>query len=91
MVISIDFKVKLDSLYAKRTVGLWSSSKFMQDGRFDNTTEVWTAPSELGEVAELPKDWRKQQNCLCVSTQMGLTMPLSVNERRRSEQSRSKL
>lgn len=85
MVISLEFKVKIDNSHAARTVGLWSIGKFMQDGRHDNSVEVWTAPCELGDGSEEQKDWRKGQYCLCTSTQMALTLPLSVNEARKAK------
>jgi hypothetical protein len=87
MVLTLDFKVKLSSLqgHAKRTVGLWSSGKFMDSGRHDNSVEVWSAPCELGEKGDLPQDWRKKQHCLLIANQMALTLPLSVNEKRRSK------
>lgn len=83
MVLAIDFKVKIPKDYSFRTVGLWAEGKHMQDGRHDNTVEVWTAPCEFGDrSAKIEPDWRKKQYCLCVSTQMALTLPLSVNEAR---------
>ncbi|KAK9899545.1 hypothetical protein P389DRAFT_1031 [Cystobasidium minutum MCA 4210] len=89
MVMAIDFKFKIpraDGRFAKRTVGLHAYGNFMQDGRHDNSVEVWTAPCELGESgAKLDTDWRKDQFCLAVSTQMALTLPISVNEKRRSK------
>jgi hypothetical protein len=88
MVMAIDFKFKIpqsSDTYAKRTVGLFAYGSFMQDGRHDNSVEVWTAPCELGQKdAKLDKDWRKDQFCLAVSTQMALTLPISVNEKRRA-------
>lgn len=82
----LEFKVKLDSLHAQRTLGLWSTGKFMQDGRHDNSVEVWTAPCEFGDKdAKVPEDWRDKQHCLLISTQMALTLPLSVNEKRRAK------
>ena len=89
MVMAIDFKFKIPKIpgrYAKRTVGLYAYGNFMQDGRHDNSVEVWTAPCELREKGtNLSKDWRKDQFCLAVSTQMALTLPISVNEKRRSK------
>lgn len=88
MVMAIDFKFKIpkSSKYARRTVGLHAYGTFMQDGRHDNSVEVWTAPCELGEAnATVDKDWRIDQFCLAVSTQMALTLDISVNEKRRAK------
>lgn len=89
MVMAIDFKFKIpksSNAFAKRTVGLHSYGNFMSDGRHDNSVEVWTAPCELGdENAKVDKDWRNEQFCLAVSTQMALTLDISVNEKRRAK------
>jgi len=87
MVMAIEFKVKLSAIHqhAQRTVGLWSTGKFMQNGRHDNSVEVWTAPCEFGDRdAKISEDWRSEQHCLLISTQMALTLPLTVNEKRRA-------
>lgn len=69
---------------ASHTVGLYSTSKFVSEGRHDITVEVWSAPGGLG-VGELEKDgeeWRRKCQVLGVSTQMALTIPFEVNLRR---------
>jgi hypothetical protein len=83
MVLAIEFKTKIPKSYNLRTVGLWAEGRHLHEGRHDNTVEVWTSPCEFGdENAKLAKDWRKEQHCLCVSTQMALTLPLEVNTSR---------
>ena len=83
MVLDLQFLVKIPSSYRLRTVGLWSEGRFLQDGRHDNSVEVWTAPCELGDKgAKIDKDWKKEGHCLCISRQMALTLPISVNESR---------
>lgn len=78
MVISIEFKspIPTSSNYAPRTVGLYSSGRFMNNpqGRHDGYVEIWTAPE--GKETD---GWRDQQVCLAVSTQMSLTVPMEVN------------
>lgn len=46
-------------------------------------TEVWTAPSNIGEGEEV-QGWRDKQVCLAVSTQMALTVSMEVNARKGS-------
>lgn len=83
MVLSLDFKTKIPKDFKLRTVGLWAEGKHLQDGRHDNTVEVWTAPCELGDTsARVQEDWRKEQHCLLLATQMALTLPLEVNTSR---------
>lgn len=85
MVLSIEFKNKIPKpspKHATRTVGLYSSGRFMTlpNGRHDVYVEVWTAPSSIGEGSPA-EDWRDNQICLAISTQMALTLPMEVNEK----------
>ena len=50
-------------------------------GRHEAYVEVWTAPSALGEAPQ-DDNWRETQVCLATATQMGLTLPMEVNERK---------
>jgi len=85
MTLAMEFKAPIPQpspLRAKRTVGLYSSGKFMNhpQGRHDIYVEVWTAPSEIGKG--MPTEgWRDNQVCLAVATQMALTMSAEANER----------
>lgn len=71
---------------APRTVGIFSTTKWIQDGRHDDTVEVWSAPSTIGtgQPAVTPgsDEWRKTSQILAVSTQVGLTVPFDVNTRK---------
>ncbi|KAM0750195.1 hypothetical protein T439DRAFT_380918 [Meredithblackwellia eburnea MCA 4105] len=70
---------------AKRTVGLYSISQFIHEGRHDETVEVWTAPCAIGDknAPEVgSEEWRKGAQILCVSTQVGLVLPYEVNARK---------
>ncbi|KAF8073935.1 thioesterase-like superfamily-domain-containing protein [Lyophyllum atratum] len=81
MVLAMEFKAPIPSssaTHASRTVGLYSSGKFMNDGRHDAYVEVWTAPCDIGEGKELP-GWREKQVCLAIATQMAYVMPFGVN------------
>ncbi|KAF8806872.1 hypothetical protein BYT27DRAFT_7190564 [Phlegmacium glaucopus] len=85
LTLSIEFKNKIpppSSVHADRTVGLYSCGRFMTapQGRHDVYVEVWTAPSNIGEGREAD-NWRDNQVCLAVATQMALTLPMEVNEK----------
>lgn len=92
MTLAMEFKFPIPTSgeYAKRTVGLYSTGRFMNDpqGRHDAYVEVWTAPSEIGEGKITPR-WRDSQRCLAIATQMALTLPIEVNNS--IHQRRSKL
>jgi hypothetical protein len=83
MTLAIEFKFPIPTSgdHAKRTVGIYSTGRFLNDpqGRHDAYVEVWTAPSEIGE-GEPKLGWRDSQRCLAISTQMALTMPISFNK-----------
>ena len=80
MVLSLEFKKPIPSIYASRTVGIYSVGRFLDDPdhRHDTYVEIWTAPSNVGEGVD-SGEWRSKQVCLATATQMSLTIPLSVN------------
>jgi hypothetical protein len=83
MTLAMEFKSPIptpSTFHASRTVGLYSSGKFINDpqGRHDAYVEVWSAPCNLGEGTEV-EGWREHQVCLAVATQMALTVPIEVN------------
>ncbi|KDR82862.1 hypothetical protein GALMADRAFT_238476 [Galerina marginata CBS 339.88] len=89
MTLSVEFKNKIpppSSSHASRTVGLYSTGRFMTppQGRHDVYVEVWTAPSNIGEGKEA-QNWRDNQVCLAVATQMALTLPMEVNMKKGKE------
>jgi len=88
MTLTIEFKFPIplpSSDHAARTVGIYSSARFMNDpqGRHDVSLEIWTAPCDIGEGQETV-GWRDKQVCLAISTQMALTVPMEVNEKKRA-------
>jgi hypothetical protein len=64
--------------FARATVGLYSVGAHVSrpGGRHEERAEVWTAPAAIGArcAGEDGGAWRGRQVCLCVATQMGLTM-----------------
>ncbi|GAA5959674.1 hypothetical protein JCM21900_002154 [Sporobolomyces salmonicolor] len=67
---------------ARRTFGLFATTKTIHAGRHDLTVEVWTAPCELGEKATVGEGWRAQARLVGVSTQMAITVPIELNHAR---------
>ncbi|KAJ3741729.1 thioesterase-like superfamily-domain-containing protein [Lentinula detonsa] len=67
--------------YSNRTVGVFSSTSFLHGalGRHTSSTEVWTAPCDIGEAVEVAEGWRDDQVCLAVSTQMAVIVPIEKN------------
>ncbi|KAK4047135.1 hypothetical protein OIV83_005587 [Microbotryomycetes sp. JL201] len=64
-----------NSAPAKHTVGLYSLTKAVHEGRHDITVEVWSAPSEIDDQdCTVDDDWRHKAQLLGVSTQMALVI-----------------
>ncbi|GAA5863015.1 hypothetical protein JCM8547_003651 [Rhodosporidiobolus lusitaniae] len=103
MNLSLDFKAAFPLLSstssqssslgpARHTLGIYSTTKLIYEGRHDLTVEVWSAPCELGaggEAGGQEKDekgverWRREgSRLLGVSTQMALALSLEVNHGR---------
>jgi len=62
----------------KRTVGIFVTVKFTIEGRYELTSEIWTAPSEIGKGIE-EDGWQDRMFCMASVTQSALTVPASVN------------
>ena len=95
MTLAVQFISTIPStskFHASRTVGLYSSGKFLSNpqGRHDGYVEVWTAPCNIGEGTEF-EGWRENQVCLAVATQMALIVPMEVNHGRATKSDAAKL
>lgn len=88
LVLTIDFKSKFplsstpltsttSQPIAARTVGTYNRTDFISKGRYGATTEIWTAPGELGAsrpVGESGEEWRKGMQILAVATQVAFSV-----------------
>ncbi|EJD03390.1 uncharacterized protein FOMMEDRAFT_20492 [Fomitiporia mediterranea MF3/22] len=101
VVLTLEFKSRIPSLisnsgssqspFSPRTVGIYSSARFMSEGRHDAYVEIWTAPSTIGsanpgsrvESEKIDAEWREKQVCLAIATQMALTIPEENSRRSR--------
>lgn len=86
MTLSIEFLNKIptpSSRHSGRTVGIYSRGTFVTppQGRHDTYCEIWTAPSNIGEGV-LVGDWRDDQFCIAIATQMALVVPMELNEKK---------
>lgn len=88
VMMTIDFRSKIPSfdtgLFSPRTAGLYSTGRFMTEGRHDVYVEVWTAPDIIGgkQGSVVDSAWREKQVCLAISQQVSLTIPLEKNLRK---------
>jgi hypothetical protein len=84
LALSADFKYRVPSPtnpapgIAPRTVGVFVAVKFIIEGRYELTSEIWTAPSEIGKGIE-ESGWQDRMFCMASVTQSALTVPASVN------------
>ncbi|KAF8316385.1 hypothetical protein DL93DRAFT_2078131 [Clavulina sp. PMI_390] len=88
MSFQVEFKLKLSTLpdyIAPQTFGIWSTGRFIVEGRHELHSEVWTAPSAIGKpgaIAADDPDWRNKMFCVARSSQMALSIPIEVNKRK---------
>ncbi|KAF9515539.1 hypothetical protein BS47DRAFT_1341917 [Hydnum rufescens UP504] len=94
LTLAIEFKVKLSSLpacTAPRTFGVFSTGRFIHQGRHDAQAEIWTAPCAIGEkrkreLGSGTEEWRDKMLCVAIARQMALTSTVGVNKRLAREQ-----
>ena len=83
--MTIEFKSRIPSFdtgrFSPRTAGLYSSGRFLTEGRHECDVEVWSSPGVIGGP-EGPARWREEQVCLAIAQQMSLTIPLEKNLRK---------
>jgi len=94
LTLALEFKVKLSSLpdyMAPHTFGVYSTGRFIHQGRHEVQSEVWTAPSALPDhsakkdatgAGVVDANWREKMVCVAIASQMALTIPLEVNQRK---------
>ncbi|KZV66864.1 hypothetical protein PENSPDRAFT_654572 [Peniophora sp. CONT] len=83
ITMSVEFKFPIPRGTDLRTLGAFSSMRFVNDphGRHDVYVELWTAPGEIGSGEPPANGWREGQRCLAVAHQMAMLMPYEVNLR----------
>ncbi|KAL1745794.1 thioesterase-like superfamily-domain-containing protein [Schizophyllum fasciatum] len=84
LTMALQYVFPISTRHARRTVGVYFSGRFVNEGRHDATVEVWSAPAELGE-GDAAADWREDQRCIASATHLALVVPFSVNQTRGAE------
>jgi len=85
LVLGLEFKFKLSNLpdyISRNTFGVFSTGRFIWQGRHEVRSEVWTSPSSVGTGDRVDPNWRENQICVAIATQMALTIPIEVNKRK---------
>ncbi|KIO33267.1 hypothetical protein M407DRAFT_198622 [Tulasnella calospora MUT 4182] len=86
--ITISFKCRLplSQDYASHTLGLFGWKRHMKDGIWSGSTEIWAAPSELGEQVAIDENWREKMACVAVSSQTAFMNTPEINSRYAGQQ-----
>ncbi|KIO33261.1 hypothetical protein M407DRAFT_17820 [Tulasnella calospora MUT 4182] len=81
--ITIGFKCRfpLSSDYASHTLGVFGWKRHLTDGLWSDSTEIWSAPSELGDPAEMDSKWRENMVCVAVASQFAYMASYDINRR----------
>lgn len=72
------------------TFGVFGRKRHLKDGIWSDSTEVWSAPSELGEKAKIDERWREKMTCVAVASQVASMASPDIN-RRYAPEEKSKL
>ena len=90
MNIAIEFKTKfpLSNLFAPSTFAVFSRYRHTANGRYNDTVELWTSPSAIGSSGTQDNQWREKMLCVAVGGQMGLLVPMSLNDRHAQKSSK---
>lgn len=81
--ITIEFKCRLplSSDYASHTLGVFGRKRHLQDGIWSDSTEIWSAPSNLGDQAKVDEKWREKMVCVAVASQVAYMASPDINRR----------
>ncbi|KAG9049869.1 hypothetical protein FS837_008791 [Tulasnella sp. UAMH 9824] len=82
--IVIDFKcsLPLPSRYAPHTLGVFTRIQHIKDGLWNNSSEIWSAPSALADAnPEVDEAWREKMVCVAVASQVASIEPLNGQTR----------
>ncbi|SCZ89609.1 BZ3500_MvSof-1268-A1-R1_Chr9g10481 [Microbotryum saponariae] len=81
LTMSIHFHTKLPFpsnspyLFSPKTVGVYSTGHHIKAGRHEQLTEVWTAPSALGQ-GDVQQGWRERSMLLITGTQLAVSVDI---------------
>ncbi|KAJ7119009.1 thioesterase-like superfamily-domain-containing protein [Mycena epipterygia] len=82
LALNVEYKAPIPAHSAPRTIGVYVISGFVSEpqGRHNTFIEMWSAPSGIGEGAEVD-GWRDSMVCLAIAAQTQLMVSGSVNEK----------
>ncbi|KAG8918960.1 hypothetical protein FRC01_001558, partial [Tulasnella sp. 417] len=77
--ITIEFKCRLplSPEHASHTLGVFGWKRHLRDGLWNDSTEVWSAPSELGDPAKIDANRHTKIAQTNMSTVLAVVSPLS--------------
>lgn len=79
IVIEFKCRLPLPSQYAPHTLGVFTWERHLKDGLWNNSSEIWSAPSALADSnAEVDGQWREKMACVAVATQVVSTERVNV-------------
>lgn len=79
IVIEFKCRLPLPPQYAPHTLGVFTWERHLKDGLWNNSSEIWSAPSALADSnAEVDGQWREKMACVAVATQVASTEPVNV-------------
>ncbi|KAG8910592.1 hypothetical protein FRC00_007934 [Tulasnella sp. 408] len=84
LTITIEFKCRLPLPpgHASHTLAIFSRKRHLKDGIWNDSTEIWSAPAELGdEPVETDEKWREKMVCVAVASQVAFMAPPDLNLR----------
>ncbi|KAG9049873.1 hypothetical protein FS837_008795 [Tulasnella sp. UAMH 9824] len=81
--ITIEFKCRLPLSpdYASHTLGVFGWKRHLNDGIWSDSTEIWSAPSELGDKGKVDEKWREKMVCVAVASQVAYMASPDINRR----------
>ncbi|KAG8902925.1 hypothetical protein FRB99_003951 [Tulasnella sp. 403] len=95
LTFSLEFKCKLPGLesFAPTTLGAFGWKRHLQNGRWNDSFELWTAPCGIGEKQKVDEKWREKMVCVAVGSQVALAVAPERNSRhsKKAEEWKSKL
>ncbi|KAG8933207.1 hypothetical protein FRC02_012281 [Tulasnella sp. 418] len=80
MSIEYQTKMPLKGQFASRTLGVVSRYRELNEGRWSNSVELWTAPCAIGESSN-DVEWREKMVCVARGGQLALIMSREKNDR----------
>ncbi|KAG8907968.1 hypothetical protein FRC01_007528 [Tulasnella sp. 417] len=82
IVIEFKCRLPLPSQYAPHTLGVFTWKRHLKNGLWNDSSEIWSAPSALGDAdGEVDEQWKGEMVCVAVATQVASMEPVDVQTR----------